>query len=241
MASIRRRTKRKLGEILVDEGFVTQDQVQEALAERGDRHVPIGALLVERELVTERDIARAMVAQFSLPYMSVSSYDIDPGLLSLVPLAMMRRHEFVPVDRFGDTLVIACAGVMGPEVIEEIERTTGTRISLYVTMASEVAQTLEGVAGSAEAAPSEEAAITPVVAPAPAPEASAPAEPSPPPSQSQSNEWEAVLEKKEDIDLFRELEKSFRGADFAQTQAGGDDEDDDADGADEDDDKDGDE
>ena len=91
------RKKLRLGELLVQQGLITKDQLAIVLAEQRNSNVPIGRLLVRLGFVTEtaiRDIMARTVGQESIDLAQVIA---DPEALSLVPEEFARRNHLLPI------------------------------------------------------------------------------------------------------------------------------------------------
>ena len=99
MARIHRMTKKRLGELLVDEGLITEQQVQEVLAEQKKTKGLFGEILVSKAYVTESDIARAIARQFSIPFISARGYDIPQEVVNLFPSDMLEKYRYSPDRR----------------------------------------------------------------------------------------------------------------------------------------------
>ncbi len=143
MARIHRMTKKRLGELLVDEGLITEQQVQEVLAEQKEKGELFGEILVSKSYVTESDIARTIARQFSIPFISARGYDIPQEVVDLFSFDMLEKYQFVPIDRFGDVITVVIAGVMDSRVVGEIEKVSGCAVQVYAGTASDVKETLE--------------------------------------------------------------------------------------------------
>lgn len=146
MARIHRMTKKRLGELLVDEGLITEQQVQEVLAEQKKKGELFGEILVNKSYVTESDIARTITRQFSIPFISARGYDIPQEVVELFSFDMLEKYQFVPIDRFGSVLTVVIAGVMDGRVLEEIEKVSGCTVQVYAGTASDVKETLKKLA-----------------------------------------------------------------------------------------------
>ncbi|HEU0205698.1 MAG TPA: ATPase, T2SS/T4P/T4SS family [Pseudolysinimonas sp.] len=97
-----------LSEILIIRGLMpitSMDQVTGDPA-RDDAHVNE---LVESGVVSESQVASARAAQLGLPFVDLTDYPIDQSAVSLVPVALLRRHEVLPIGRDGDRLLLAMA------------------------------------------------------------------------------------------------------------------------------------
>jgi len=152
MANIRRMTKKRLGELLLHEGLISEEQLEGGLEEQKQTGELIGEILVRKGHVNESDVARTISTQFSFPYLAVSHYYIAPEMRDLFTLERLEKNCFVPIDRFGDVLAIVIAGLLDQDVIDEIEKETSSSIQVYVGKVSEVKQTIkEKFAGDAPA------------------------------------------------------------------------------------------
>lgn len=152
MANVHRMTKKRLGELLLQEGVVNDEQLKEALEEQQQTGELIGEILVRKGFVTESDIARTISTQFSFPYISVLNYYIAPDMTEIFPLEMLEKHLFVPIDRFGDVLSIVVAGLLEQEIVSEIEKQSDCTAQVYVGMVSEVKQAIKDKFTSSAAA-----------------------------------------------------------------------------------------
>ena len=138
MVKILRISKKWLGEILVDEGLLTQDQVNEALETQKKTGELLGQILVRFEWVTERDIAKTVAKQLSLPFLPASSYFISDDACALIPYEVLQRLQVVPIDCFGAILVILAAGAINNGQLEELEQVTGKTLRVFVGTATDV-------------------------------------------------------------------------------------------------------
>ena len=93
MANISRMTTKRLGEILVDQGLLTPDQLMEALAERKKTGELLGQILIRKGAISETDVARAQAIQFSVPYLPASAYEINPEVAALFPMDFLQKNQ----------------------------------------------------------------------------------------------------------------------------------------------------
>jgi type IV pilus assembly protein PilB len=138
MVAINRLVKKKLGEILVEQGLLSNEQVQDALRLQHQSGLLFGETLVQQKLITEEKIVAVLVGQFGIPYVKPSQYKIAKDLLEIFEPSMMRRYQFVPMDSIGSVLVIAIAGSLTEDVLHEIEGQTGCTLQLFLTKMSEI-------------------------------------------------------------------------------------------------------
>jgi type IV pilus assembly protein PilB len=138
MAGINRLVKKRLGELLVEQGLLTNEQVQDALRLQHQSGLLFGETLVQNKLITEEKIVGVLVNQFGIPYILPTQYQISRDLLDIFEPAMMRRYQFVPMDSIGSALVIAIAGSLTEDILREIESQTGCTLQLFLTKMSEI-------------------------------------------------------------------------------------------------------
>jgi type IV pilus assembly protein PilB len=143
MVRITRMTRKRLGELLRDEGLVTDEQIEEALASQRKTGELLGEVLVRLGYVTEYDIAKTIVTQFGLPYIAVKQYFINEDAMKLFPERLMRQYQFIPMDKIGNVITIAVGGLLNFDVLSELENSSGSHIQVFVSTWSEIKQAIE--------------------------------------------------------------------------------------------------
>ncbi len=138
MVALNRLTRKKLGELLVEQGLLTDQQVQDTLRLQHQLGLMFGETLVQQKLITEEKMVAVLVAQFGIPYIMPTQYNINRELLEIFDPAMMRRFQFVPMDSIGSVLVVAIAGLLTEELLKEIEGQTGCQLQIFLTKMSEI-------------------------------------------------------------------------------------------------------
>ncbi len=100
---------KQLGDVLLERGLATPEQVYEAGQEQRRVGRSMGRVLVDQGVLSEADLVRALAAQIGLDYVDLGDALIDPSASALVPGAVCRRHMLVPVRFVEGKLVIAMA------------------------------------------------------------------------------------------------------------------------------------
>jgi hypothetical protein len=136
-------TKRRLGELLVAEGLLTEEQLRQGLDEQRKSNMFLGEALVKLGFVSEEAIAQTIVQQFSLPFMSAQQYGITVDVLNIFPERMYYEYQFISADKIGKTLVIIGAGLMNHDVLDELERLSGCKVCQYVSTWKDIRAALE--------------------------------------------------------------------------------------------------
>lgn len=140
-----RKTDEKIGEILLKEGVISKNQLQEALERQNADGGLIGEVMIKLGFVTDRDIAVAVISQYGFPFMPLESYSIDESTIKLIPGELARKHRTIPLDLIGDVLVVAMANPLDEEAIEEIEKITGKKVKTFISVISAIADALDKI------------------------------------------------------------------------------------------------
>jgi len=119
---------RRLGDLLVAEGLISDGQLRQALAQQKGKTDKLGSILVGLGFITEEQLIGFLSRQYGIPSITLSNLDIDPETLRLVPAAMARKYEILPVKRIGGTLTLAMADPTNVFALDDIAFSTNLQI-----------------------------------------------------------------------------------------------------------------
>ena len=102
---------------------------------RDDAHV---AELVEGGIVSESQVASARAAQLGLPFVELTEYPVDQSAVALVPVALLRRHEVLPIGRDGDRLLLAMADPRDVFALDDIRAAVRMQVRPVVAERSDL-------------------------------------------------------------------------------------------------------
>lgn len=141
------RLKRKrLGDVLVDEGLATEETVISALQDQQRTGRLLSDILLDMRQVGEHDLARAIVEHYQVPYIDLKSYSVHKDLIQEIPAALLHRARSVPLDRYGKQMCFACQEIPSKEVVDELRRFAPGGIYFYVASAIDIRRVLEDYA-----------------------------------------------------------------------------------------------
>jgi len=143
LANLTKITRKKLGEMLVRADILSQDQLEDALSEQKRTGELLGDILIRRGLVSELNIAQTIAAQYNLPYLSPKQYAMSPDIVQALPREFQDKCLVFPIDKFGNTLVVAAACPLSNEVVEEIQQVSGSSVQIYVGTPTDVREAIE--------------------------------------------------------------------------------------------------
>jgi len=131
-------SRRRLGDILVEQELLTKKQLKEVLARHRSTGQSVTRLLTEMEFVGEEDIVTVLSQDCGVPYMRLASYNITQDVARVVPEAVAERAMLIPVSLTANVLTVAMADPFDVTAIDEVRRVTGCEIEVMVAMASEI-------------------------------------------------------------------------------------------------------
>jgi type IV pilus assembly protein PilB len=141
--SIRKIINKQLGELLIERGFITQEQLDKAVALQKERRGLIGEILVELGFAKDEDIAQALTAQYGFPYLPLSNYEINPEITKVVPARVARQYLLIPIDKIGNNLTIAMSNPLNIQAVEDVELLSGCSVQSFVATSSDIKKAIE--------------------------------------------------------------------------------------------------
>ena len=123
----------RLGEMLIKEGLLTQEQLDQTLEQQKASGGRLGYHLVRLNFVTDEDITSCLSKQFGIPSVNLDSYEIEPEVLKLIPPDVAKKYLVIPVSRVGSTLTLAMADPSNVFAIDDIKFMTGFNIEPVVS------------------------------------------------------------------------------------------------------------
>ncbi|MDR2876488.1 MAG: Flp pilus assembly complex ATPase component TadA [Chromatiales bacterium] len=117
--------KLRLGEILVKEALITQEQLDEALAKQKalraqGKNMQIGQVLMELGTLDLAAIMQALSERLGIPYINLDKFKFNPEAIQYVPEEMVRKHHVVPIHFFDNKLVVAIENPLDWHALDEI-------------------------------------------------------------------------------------------------------------------------
>jgi len=129
----------RLGEILLANGALSEQQLEHALAQQPNLKLPLGKVLLKLNYITDEIMRQALSAQLNVPYIDLEKVTIDRRLARLINRSYARRHSVLAIAQVGRMLTIAMDDPTAEAVIDELTRLTGFSITV-VTSSSRAIQ-----------------------------------------------------------------------------------------------------
>ena len=141
--TVKRINNKQLGELLLDQGIISQGQLDQALSVQHGKGGLIGEILVELGYVKEDDIAQSLTAQYGFPYLTLKNYDVSPEITNIIPSSLARKYLLVPVDKIGSNLTLAMSNPLNVQAIDDVELLSGCSVQTFVSTSSDIKIAIE--------------------------------------------------------------------------------------------------
>ena len=112
--------RKKLGELLVEKGIITEHQLQQALEEQKKTGKLLGRVLVDLGLVKDDDILAILGAQTGMEEVDISNIEVSPQLLEKVPGPLAKAYKIVPLRMEGNTLLVAMGDPLNIQALDDL-------------------------------------------------------------------------------------------------------------------------
>jgi type IV pilus assembly protein PilB len=140
----------RLGEILVKENLITQEQLKQALEHQKQHGGRLGTALVKMGLVTDDEVTAVLSRQYGVPSINLKYYEVDPAVVKLIPQETAVRYQIVPLSRVGSTLTIAMTDPTNVFAMDDIKFMTGFTVEPVVASESAIVEAISKFYGEAQ-------------------------------------------------------------------------------------------
>ena len=117
--------KEKLGQILIKNRIINEEQLQHALERQRETGESLGRVLIDLKMVSEGALTSILARQIGLKYVDLANFDVDISASSMVDAEVARRYTLIPVGFDGDRLMVAMADPTNVFALDDIRIMTG--------------------------------------------------------------------------------------------------------------------
>ncbi len=137
----------KLGEILVQQGLITESQLKQAIAAQKNEKGRIGEVLIQLGIIKEEDIVSALGTQLLIPYSSLNSDSLTPqkgqDLDKLIPLEFAKKNFVLPISRNMNSLTVAVFDPLDLLMLDNLKKMTGCEINLIIATRTDINKAID--------------------------------------------------------------------------------------------------
>jgi type IV pilus assembly protein PilB len=141
----------KIGEMLLKAGYISPEQLNEALESQKKHGGKIGYNLVKLGFVREDDITELLSEQYGVPAINLRHFEIDESVINLIPSEVSQKYLIIPVNRTGATLTIAMVDPTNVFAMDDIKFMTGYNVEPVVASEIAIKEAIDQYYGSSHA------------------------------------------------------------------------------------------
>ena len=146
MTTVKRKSK-QLGQILIELGYITPEQLDVALEEHKRTPKSLGRVLIDLGMIKEADLVQALAEQVGLEFVDLTEFPVDATSTVLLPEALARRYRALPIGERDGKLLVAMSDPANVYALDDIRTITGREVQPVVATSADVEQTIQKFAG----------------------------------------------------------------------------------------------
>ena len=140
----------RLGDLLVKEKVITQEQLEQATKLQKDTRVRLASALVKLGFLSDEDVTNFLSRQYGVPAINLSYFEIDPAVVKLIPYETSKRYQILPLSRVGASLTIAMVDPTNVFAMDDIKFMTGFNIEPVVASESAIIEGIDKAYGTSK-------------------------------------------------------------------------------------------
>ncbi len=135
--------KTKIGEMLIERGLISKEQLAAALAQQREKGGYISQHLISLGFVNEIHIAECLASQYGFAYLPLDRYQISPQTLKTIPFKLINIYSLLPIEKAGNSLDVVMADPLNEGVIDMLKHITGCDIEVFISTYSQIRQAID--------------------------------------------------------------------------------------------------
>jgi len=134
---------KQLGEVLLEEGLVTEAQLLAALDEQVTSGGSLGRTLVELGMLTENQLVQALAAQVGMQFVDLDEAPVDRAAIAMVPGALCRRYTVLPIAIENGVLILATADPGNVMAVDDVRSVSGMQVTPVIATYDNVVRAID--------------------------------------------------------------------------------------------------
>ena len=141
--SLKNLAKKRIGEILIEEGFLEPKDLEKGLEIQKKKGGLIGSILVRMGCVSEENLVAALSRQLSIPFMKLSNYNVNRNAQKLITKEIAERYLFFSFDEDEASISFAMADPLNQEALDAIEKRIPLRVQVFLSTPAEIKEAID--------------------------------------------------------------------------------------------------
>ena len=142
--------KMRLGDLALEAGLITEEQLQHVLTVQKETKKPLGSILIDYGFISEPQLIELLGKHLDIPHVNLSRVEIDPAVATSIPLDLARRYRVIPIKKEGRRLTLAMVDPMNVEALDSAALFTGCDVRPVIAGDSSICNLIEQYYGIKE-------------------------------------------------------------------------------------------
>jgi type IV pilus assembly protein PilB len=135
--------KERLREVLVNNKYLTQGELDEALRIQREKGGRLSDIIVECNFIKGGDLLLILSEGLGLPLIDLKRFKVDPEIVKLIPIEVARHFQIISLSKIGDAITLAMADPLNIFAIDHVEALTGYKINPIISSGQDIVQAIE--------------------------------------------------------------------------------------------------
>ncbi len=140
-----------LGELLIQEKLLDNDQLKSAVDYHRKNDVGIGTAIISLGYLSEEEMAQALSRQLGYPYINLDQFEVYPDVINLIPVEIAKKYLIMPIHRIRSFLTLSMVDPTDLDIIEDVRFRTGLSIQPVIASESGIMNAISKYYGSSDA------------------------------------------------------------------------------------------
>lgn len=145
MGSVKRK---RIGDLLVEAGKITETQLQQAIKKQKITGEKVGEVIVGEGWATEQDIIEELETQLGIPHVDLGLLDIDPEVATLISESLAERYTLIPIKKVGKSLQVAMSDPLNIYATDDLRLATKLDIIPVIATPTEIKRMIDRIYGA---------------------------------------------------------------------------------------------
>lgn len=133
----------RIGDLLVEAGVLTPEQLKQALIEQKELKMRLGDVLLTQNYITEQQLIEVLEFQLGIPHVQLYRQTIDPRIVNSIPRRLAEQHQILPFRMENNKLVVAMSDPLDYYAIDEVHMATGLQVIPVLTSKDELSRAIK--------------------------------------------------------------------------------------------------
>ncbi|RNB90561.1 type II secretion system protein GspE [Brevibacillus fluminis] len=130
--------RKRLGDLLVESGMITAEQLQKALQEQQVSRQKLGDVLLSQGYISETQLIEVLEFQLGIPHVSLFKFKFDQSLTGIINESMAKRYQVIPLKKEGSKLMVAMADPLDYFALDDLRMSTGFQIEQAIATRDDI-------------------------------------------------------------------------------------------------------